>query len=91
MISVQHYYVRSTNPFVKVTIEAPVYASLVASFDYIEQSNRKILSYGWVNFPLAYTQVANLSVIAYFIFSLFSGQFLIPNEELNNQEYIWNC
>ena len=41
----------------KITIEAPVYASLVSGFDYIETSNRKILNYGWVNFPLAYTQV----------------------------------
>ena len=41
----------------KVTIEPPVYANLVSSFEYIEQSNRKILNYGWVNFPLAYTQV----------------------------------
>ena len=41
----------------KIQIEAPVYSNLVSSFDYIESCNRKILSYGWVNFPLAYTQV----------------------------------
>ncbi len=41
----------------KITIEAPVYATLVSGFDFIESSNRKILNYGWVNFPLAYTQV----------------------------------
>jgi len=41
----------------KITIEPPVYASLVSGFDFIEESNRKILNYGWVNFPLAYTQV----------------------------------
>ncbi len=41
----------------KIVIEAPVYGTLVAGFDYIETSNRKILNYGWVNFPLAYTQV----------------------------------
>ena len=43
----------------KITIEAPVYANLVSSFEYIEHSNRVILNYGWVNFPLAYTQVLN--------------------------------
>ncbi len=42
----------------KITIEAPVYGTLVSGFDYIETSNRKILNYGWVNFPLAYTQVS---------------------------------
>ena len=41
----------------KIVIEAPVYGTLVSGFDYIETSNRKILNYGWVNFPLAYTQV----------------------------------
>ena len=41
----------------KIVIEAPVYGTLVAGFDYIETSNGKILNYGWVNFPLAYTQV----------------------------------
>ena len=43
----------------KITIEAPVYATLVSGFDFIESSNRKILNYGWVNFPLAYTQVCS--------------------------------
>jgi hypothetical protein len=65
----------------KVIIEAPIYANLIGSFDYIEQCNRKILSYGWVNFPLAYTQVANLSVISYFVASLFACQFLQPSKE----------
>ena len=39
-------------------------------FDYIEADNRKILNYGWVNFPLAYVQVATLSVYAYLLSSL---------------------
>ena len=41
----------------KITIEAPVYANLISAFDYIEDRNRKIFNLGWVNFPLAYTQV----------------------------------
>ena len=42
----------------KLTIEAPVWANLVSSFEYLETSNRKILNHGWVNFPVAYTQVS---------------------------------
>ena len=41
----------------KITIEAPVYASLISAFDYLEDCNRKIFNHGWINFPLAYTQV----------------------------------
>ena len=61
-------------------IEAPVYANLVSSFEYLEISNRKILNYGWVNFPLAYTQIANFSVYMYVFVSLFACQFLHPPE-----------
>ena len=62
----------------KVTLEAPIYSSLTSSFENIEQCNRKILNYGWVEFPLAYTQVATLSVYAYFFAALFGRQFLKP-------------
>ena len=41
----------------KIEIEAPVFANLQSSFQTIETCNRKLLNYGWVNFPLAYTQV----------------------------------
>ena len=41
-------------------MEAPVFANLQSSFLQVEHANRKLLSYGWVNFPLAYTQVINL-------------------------------
>ena len=41
----------------KITVEAPVYANLISAFDYLEDRNRKIFNHGWVNFPLAYTQV----------------------------------
>ena len=44
----------------KITIEAPSYANLQASFEKIEAVNRKLLRYAWVNFPLAYTQVCFL-------------------------------
>ena len=70
-------------------IEAPVYANLVSSFEYLEICNRKILNYGWVNFPLAYTQVATLSVYAYLTASLFASQFLSPSNSdmLDNETF----
>ena len=66
----------------KIIIEAPVYASLITAFEYLEIQNRKLLSYGWVNFPMAYTQVATISVFSYFFCSLFGAQFLVPQEEV---------
>ena len=48
----------------------------------MEISNRKILNYGWVNFPLAYVQVATLSVYLYLAASLFGCQFLGSNTVL---------
>ena len=48
------------------------------SFEHIEDYNRKILNYGWVEFPLAYTQVATFSVYIYFGAALFGRQFLDP-------------
>ena len=41
----------------KVQIEAPIFSHLQGAFDATERSNRKLLNYGWINFPLAYTQV----------------------------------
>ena len=41
----------------KIKIEPPVFANLQSTFLDIEEAHRKLLSYGWVNFPLAYTQV----------------------------------
>ena len=38
-------------------LESPVFANLLSSIDKVESNNRKLLNYGWVNFPLAYTQV----------------------------------
>ena len=59
----------------------------MSSFEYLEIANRKILNYGWVNFPLAYTQVATLSVYFYLMASLFGCQFLDPtNKTLLNPD-----
>ena len=44
----------------KIKIEPPVFANLQSTFLDIEEAHRKLLSYGWVNFPLAYTQVGFL-------------------------------
>ena len=62
----------------KIIIEPPVYTNLISSLDYIEGQNRKILNYGWINFPLAYTQVASISVFLYFLAALFGRQYLVP-------------
>lgn len=64
----------------KVTIEAPVFGHMINGINKIESQNRKILNYGWVNFPLAYTQVATVSVFMYFLAALFGRQYLIPQE-----------
>ena len=65
----------------KIEMEAPVFANLISSFQPIEAANRKILNYGWVNFPLAYTQVATFSVFLYFFAALFGRQYLIPTND----------
>ena len=59
-------------------MEPPIFANLLSNFEHIEMANRKILNYGWVNFPLAYVQVATISVFLYFFAALFGRQFLIP-------------
>ena len=48
------------------------------SFENIEELNRKILNFGWQEFPLAYTQVATFSVYLYFGAALLGRQFLDP-------------
>uniref|UniRef100_A0A8R1HYU4 Bestrophin homolog n=1 Tax=Caenorhabditis japonica TaxID=281687 RepID=A0A8R1HYU4_CAEJA len=45
------------------------------------QSLRKLYSYDWVCVPLVYTQVAALATYAFFFFSLFGRQVLIPDIE----------
>ena len=41
----------------RINIEPPAYNGLISAFDYLENCNRRIFNHGWVNFPLAYTQV----------------------------------
>ena len=40
-----------------IKVEPPAYNGLISAFDYLENCNRRIFNHGWVNFPLAYTQV----------------------------------
>lgn len=70
----------------KIKVEPPVYANLIGAFDYLEGCNRKIFNHGWVNFPLAYTQVATLSVFSYFFAALFGRQYLVPRDTLIDNE-----
>ena len=48
-----------------VKIEPPVFANLTNAFDNLETKNRRLLNYGWVNFPLAYTQVTLTSKMCF--------------------------
>ena len=45
-----------------------------------------IMSYDWVNFPLAYTQVVTIAVYSYFGFALLGRQYLDPSKVT---EYIY--
>ena len=58
----------------------------MSSFEYIEIANRTILNHGWVNFPIAYTQVATTAVYAYILASLFACQFLNPSDNHRDLE-----
>ena len=71
----------------KIEIPPPVFANLISSLDYITTNNRKILNYGWINFPVKYTQVASISVFLYFLAALFGRQFLVPPEDLQDQTF----
>ena len=42
----------------KIELPAAVFSHLQGTFDSIERNNRMLLNYGWMNFPLAYTQVS---------------------------------
>jgi hypothetical protein len=44
------------------------------------------LNYGWVNFPLAYTQVATIAVGFYFFACLLGRQYLIPPTSESSEE-----
>ena len=65
----------------KIEIEAAIFGQIQNKFEEIEKLNRKILNYGWVNFPLAYTQVAHFSVLFYFVAALLGRQYLIPHDD----------
>ena len=39
---------------------------MVTAFEYVEDCNRKVLNYGWIEFPLAYTQVDDLMRVRLF-------------------------
>merc|ERR1712109_60191 len=67
----------------KINIESSfVIYDLQGSFMAMEAQNRAILNYGWMNFPLAYTQVVTFTVYFYFFSKLFSDQYLIPDKSL---------
>ena len=63
----------------KTKVPANIFGNIIGSFQAIEGANRKMLNYGWVNFPLAYTQVATFAVYIYFAAALFGRQYLDPH------------
>ena len=65
----------------KIEIPPPLFGQLISSLDYITTCNRNILNYGWINFPMKYTQVVTLTVFLYFFASLFGRQYLEPPED----------
>ena len=70
----------------KIQIDKLDLINLINSFQSIDSANRKILNYNWVNFPLAYTQVATLAVYFYFFSALFARQYLIPTDDKLDKE-----
>ena len=56
---------------------------MITAIDAIHLNNKKILYYGWINFPLGYTQVATFAVYAYFAAELFVGQFFVHESKMN--------
>ena len=78
----------------KIKIEAPVYTNLISTFDYLEQRNRSLFNHGWINFPLAYTQV--ISKITFKQFVTYGNNYVIKlnylpisNTMTNSIKYRW--
>ena len=74
----------------KVKVSSPCHAGIQESIERLEEKHRHLLNFGWVNFPLAYTQVATLAVLATSMFSTMGNQFLEPHNVLPEDEYIFN-
>jgi len=55
----------------KIKLEPPVYANMASALHDYDGQNRKVLNYGWIEFPIAYTQVATIAVYCYFGATLF--------------------
>ena len=68
-------------------LDMNVVMQLLNSFENIVNSNRKLLNYGWINFPLAYTQVVNITTYFYFMAALLGRQYLEPPESSRDQRF----
>ena len=91
IVQIYYYCPISAQANKKIHIDMPSYTHILASFANIEAQNRKILNYGWINFPLAYVQVATMSVFLYFLVALFGRQYLIPCEGTVHMFFIKDC
>ena len=54
----------------KIKLDPPILANLQSGFEDFEASNRKLLNYSWVNYPLPYTQVSNQICFTFLLLSM---------------------
>merc|ERR1711892_239747 len=55
----------------------------------LEQKNKRLLGYGWMNIPLVYTQLVTLAVHVYFLVTLLGRQYLTPSRYIGaNGDFI---
>ena len=68
----------------KVHLDPYTLEGILKSLERYEASHRKLLQYGWFNFPLAYTQLATLTAVSVTTLSVIGEQFLDPPDTDNS-------
>ena len=66
-----------------------VFTKLQESVQELEEKNKSLLGYGWMNIPLIYTQLVTIAVHVYFLVTLLGRQYLTPTRYIGaNGDYI---
>jgi len=66
-----------------------VFTKLQESVQTLEEKNKSLLGYGWMNISLVYTQLVTIAVHVYFLVSLLGRQYLTPTRYIGaNGDYI---